>query len=233
MLDLPLCPEPRPGWQADFDAAMADEYVRRKYRRERSIREHIDLFARVLPEIGRPNGGVFASLGCGFGVDLEIARHHGWRVLGIEPPNGAGGMGDAYVRAARLLHERQRLPVDYCGWRHCVATWLRAKHVGIWWSRGSWEQCHAEFLDGEPHDANHDCRLQDWRRSPETAAALGESLRFMADTLLPGGAIVVYGNGTGSSAGQAWYNDIMLGAGEAAGLTLVLAEDRRLHKWVL
>lgn len=236
----PLSPVPAGRWQIEYDETTRDGYLRRKYDRDKRLVEHRDYLRRYAPEAlaSPPKGNGFAwivDVGPGPGETLEWARQAGWRVLGVEAPDGADGMGNAYVRLSRLMHERQRILCLYLRWRGALLT-DAVRHqtpggVALLNFRGSWAQCHAPWLSGEPHDLHHDSSKQAW--------CFGESLRMtwgwefvrMRELLAPGGHILISANRTGDAECQQRYDEEMRAAAEKTGLELVLHEPPLVHKW--
>lgn len=233
-MNLPLYPPPRPTWQAERDAVLAGSaYIRKKYNREKSIREHVDFYRKYLPEIDTNEGhggDLIVDIGCGMGVGLEMLRSYGWDTIGVEAPSGEGGMGDAYHRLSRALHERQKLAVTYVGWQAWVeAAEIPPESVFAFVSRGSWEQCFAEHLMGPPHHEHHECKRQDWDKSQELVGKWHLAFEFMYSRLSRGGLVLIHANGTGTT--DVWYDDCIRAVADASGFRSTTCYGLRLHKW--
>lgn len=233
---LELLPLPHKEWQAEYNRLMRGAYLKRKYSRHGRLVEKRDYIVQLCPELltAMHAGLLVIDVGTGPGEFLEIARQLGWSVGGIEAPGGEGGMGDEYWRLSRLLHERQVLAVEYCGWRHHVALFgddAPAGDVFLFNFQGSWEQCYHVHLEGEPHHVHHKASAQRWRFTDWLLAEWHVACRYMARRLVKGGLVLNWGNGTDGAGNEAQYAREIRRTAEEAGLELVKHEGTRLHKW--
>jgi len=194
-------------WQARWDAIMADPWLVGKLDRDRRVREHkaylkdhkIDL--AVEP-------GVVVDLGPGAGELLELAEDAGHMSLGVDAPSGVGGMGELYLEACRLMHQRQNLEVIQ--WR--ALDWIQQDHEDLAGkcvlvnSRGSLEQIFSDFLEGPPHHLHQDATRLRWRLSDGLLRSnlvrfLEGAMRLLRD---PGGVLLVRSNGAEGSDAVDW-----------------------------
>lgn len=237
---LPLHPIPFSEWEVDFVRLLRDEYLRKKYRRERRVREKFDYIVRNCPEIMRRpsgSGGIrVVDVGPGPGEFLEWARHYGWDEVGIDTLQGDGGMGDGYLALSQLLADRQGVFVSYCGFDSYVAVLHESPQhpdtdVQLFNFQGSWAQCFAEFVSGEPHHVHHDAKLQRWEFTAELRTAWIEAFEGMAKHLVPGGSVLIYANQLGDDRNRAEYDKTLLDVADACGLALTKHEPTNLHKW--
>lgn len=226
MLMPELKPVPSPEWQAEWGALMADPWLRRKTDRARRMAEHQAYVDKYLPEIKTSSPGLVIDIGPGCGELLEIAQQHGHAAIGVDAPNGAGGMGDAYLKSCRLMHQRQGLNVEYMD----ALGWFarnRPSNVVAISARGSIEQVFARYMDGEPHDRHHNCRLLEWRFDNATHCAMRAMFRTIADMLRPDGILMIHANGAKNS--SEYDKQVQIAAGEF--LTLLHTEPFTIHKW--
>lgn len=238
-IDMRLLAVPSHVWQQEWDSIWRDsEYLRRKYDRARMIGEKIEYAVRFLPDdflTPAPDRGLVVDIGCGFGEFLELCRGAGYQTLGIDSPDGDGGMGDAYVRAAHLMRERQMIFTLESRWQDVVApehsSPIALESVALFNSQGSWEQCYAEHLAGPPHHDTHDCRLQVWRFGSELEGKWRHAFRWMEARLRPGGEVAIYANGSADQANMERYDQWLQAVAAAAGLELVLHKPPRFHRW--
>lgn len=215
-----------------FEKLLSDSWLRRKTDRPRRLGEHWAHVTTHLPELidGKLFGTV-VDVGPGPGEFLEICRHLGHCVLGIDAPNGRGGMGDDYLEYSRLMTQRQGIEVDCQGF----LKWICQDHPGDRGtilavnSRGSIEQAFAKYMLGEPHDLHHDCRKMAW----SVSAALRETFEAMFEglsrLLVPGGMFLVVANG---AANANEYDRLIVESARSNGdFELVHHKSPTIHKW--
>ena len=229
-MTLPLYPA-TPEWDAAWSLATADQFIQRKTDRARRMREHEEYVSAWLLHAFRQPRGLVIDVGPGCGELLELARHAGHEVLGVDAPDGAGGMGDAYLRACRLMHQRQKLPVVYERFLDWIADDLMVligRCVAINF-RGSWEQTLSDMMAGMPHDRHHDAKRLAWRETPQTVDAVCVVMRRLSELLRPGGVVCIHCNGAQN---HAWMSGVMDDAAQAAGLRFHASDGDRLKAWV-
>lgn len=201
---LPLRPV-TPEWEAAWQELMSrNEWLSFKIRRSRRLREHYMFLDHVAPELPRTERGWVIDLGPGPGELLEIARDCGHKTLGVDAPNGTGGMGDDYLKASRMMWERQGLTVvqppygalDVSDGYFPIPA--KEGECVLINSRGSFEQIFSAFLKGRPHHKHHNCKLQTWKVDDNglQCYALPNFFRWAARMLRPGGALVIRCNGS-------------------------------------
>lgn len=228
-MNLPLRPAPE-GWIAEFNRLITNPWLARKTDRIRRIREQREYLDRYIPEISREPPGLVIDVGPGPGELLEICRSFGHDVLGIDAPNGRGGMGDDYLELSRLMTVRQEICVRRSGFE----AWVDGEHqtinglVALINFRGSIEQAFWRYMTGDRHDLHHDCKRLSWSLTAQTRERLDVAFRQMYRMLRTNGAILIAANG---SANDPDYDRLMLEAGKSSGLVLVRHEPHLLHKW--
>jgi SAM-dependent methyltransferase len=217
-----------------LEKLLRDPWLCRKTDRVRRLSEHHAHLYKYLRELcdSRSVGtGTVVDIGPGPGEFLELCRYYGHKVLGIDAPNGRGGMGDEYLEYSRLMTARQDIPVDCQGF----VKWICQPHEGEREtilsvnSRGSIEQALSKHMIGEPHDLHHDCRKMAWSMS----AAMNETFEVMFDglsrLLVPGGLFLVVANGALNATD---YDSAIVQHAEKNGsFELVKHVSPTLHKW--
>jgi len=227
--------EPDVQWQRAYDTLLHDPYLKKKYDRRRRLHDKLRYIRDYCPELieGAPASScpVVVDVGLGPGEFLEWCRQFGWRILGVESPSGEGGMGSAYWELSRLMHWRQELPVDYQGFQSFFQR-VRFRDAELWNFQGSWAQCWANHLDGEPHHEHHDAARQSWRWTESLLQGWRDAFDVMANSLNRGGHVLIAANGIGNDACRTRYDREIRRAAKDAGLELVMHKPPLLHKWV-
>lgn len=232
-VEIPLRPA-GDEWNAAWSSLMrGDSWLARKTDRTRRLMEHCEYVQKWLPELSVAPKGYVIDVGPGMGETLEIARLMGHVGIGVDAPDGDGGMGDKYLWASRLMHQRQGLNVAYAGFldwlceennsqlsRCCVAINFR----------GSVEQVFSRFMAGEPHDKHHQAAQMEWVWAGECESEARRMFAVMADLLRDDGVIVIHANG---SRNVEEYNVRFKRYAEDSGLKLLDSVEPRLHKWGL
>lgn len=232
MIDIPLHDVPSAAWQASFDKAASTPYMRKKYNRERRLKDKAEYIKSHCPSVVHGLSGMIVDIGPGPGEFLELCRHYGNAVMGIEAPDGDGGMGDDYWTLSTLMHQRQQLAMSYGGWQTIVGgDYPGEKTVALFNSQGSWSQAYSDFLDGEPHHVSHDATAQQWRFGPELSVAWCEAFCWMRSRLIPGGVVLIYDNVTGPERDQIVYQRLMARCAEMAGLNQLWRKSPVLACW--
>lgn len=224
---------PRPEWDAEWATATETEFVRRKTDRGRRMHEHQEYVSRWLLDAFHQSPGLVIDIGPGCGELLELARAAGHDILGVDAPEGDGGMGDEYLAACRLMHERQRIPVVYMrllDWlaQETVIGEFAGRCVAVNF-RGSIEQCFSDYMLGEPHHVHQDAKRLAWREDEATAETIDAAMLRLASLLRHGGHLAIAFNGASNSE---WASRTFDDAGIAAGLTLKLSDGDRVKVWV-
>jgi hypothetical protein len=204
--NLPLLDPPRPDWTTEWDELMhkSANWLRTKLDRTRRLREHVNYLEDNGVYLWNLPPGSVVDLGPGGGELLEIAHACGHAAVGIDADSGDGGMGDDYLQACQLLHERQGLTVHYCGLAPILVSEELAYRqlVGVMrkcWllnSRGSFEQMFAKHMDGDPHHLHHDAQRLSWRLDDANLHAFGLFFDLAQSLLQPGGHLLLHCNGS-------------------------------------
>ena len=230
---MTLLDAPDEGWSVQYERVAQDPFVRQKYDRARRLSEKREYLNRFLPEIIDPGlpKGIVVDIGPGPGEFLELCRLLGHEVRGVDAPSGVCGMGEPYLQLSRLMTDRQRIPVEYCG----LASWIERgaevfppQSVCLINSQGSIEQACSHLMDGTPLDMHHDCRKLRWRVGDELDEFFCRMMRVFDRWLAPGGIILIYANGAANT--RAYRRSIECAAEGVGGLQLV-QHRKRLLKW--
>lgn len=234
MIELELKPVPSDEWQLKFDRVMSDEYVSKKYDRKRRLEDKAKFIGLWCEEVTTPE--IFdrprvLDIGPGPGEFLELAKHFGNEVIGIDAETGAGGMGEEYLELSRLMTGRQEIMVHYCGvqnFQFGSGTEIEMNSLSFICLQGSFEQCFSQYMIGTPHDVHHDCKKLRWPETEEMIAEFQFVLDMFRDLLQKNGSLVIWGNGASNSR---WWIDAMHRASKNIGWTPV-AQKNTLFKWI-
>lgn len=214
----------------EWDELMKDPWLVKKTDRARRIKEISAYIANNCADEFMSEGGLIVDVGPGPGEFLEIARYHGNDIMGVDAPTGDGGMGNAYVRASRLMHIRQNIPVMY----QRFTLWLCAQHAStnpcrpkLINFRGSIEQCFSKQMHGPPHHLHQDCSKLSWKEDGATEDAIRQAFKIMHDLLVDGGAILIHANGAKNFD---WFKGQVLSLAHEIEFECV-KDDERLMKW--
>ena len=236
---LPLLPAPDGPWQAEFDRLIrGSRYLQVKYDRPRRLREKLDYIERYCPEVCLPAAerpGLVLDVGPGPGEFIEWCRHFGRAAAGIDEEDGAGGMGTAYVKLCRMMHERQALNVSYEGFR-LYLEFLREQPAPLGFLlvnfQGSWCYVWRDFLDGPPLDGyDMDTRHQQWRFSDRLDWEWERAFTIMRRHLVPGGSILIWDNAVGEPSCQERFRESLVSAAWGAGLIVQANPAPLLYKF--
>lgn len=187
---------PRVGWQEEFAKLMQDPYLSKKYNRERRIKDNRKYMGAKTPELKHAKNKRVLDIGPGPGEWLEICREFGHQVWGVDAPLSDCEMGDEYIRLSKLMTERQKLSVDYCG----LQAWLK-KQIGkgkFFYinCRGAIEQCFKDHQAGVPHKVTKNCSGLKWVITQELWDKFEKMFKKFSYILEDGGYIVIHANGS-------------------------------------
>jgi hypothetical protein len=236
------------GEHPELQHLLADDWLRAKLDRQRRLREHRDYLREHCPNLGDEEPGLVIDIGPGAGELLEFARNLRHATLGIDAPDGEGGMGDAYVRACEIITERRQIPVERSRLFGVVRRWkMKVEQLSpsVWTStlsaalgtggeavlinsRGSLEQAFSEYMEGPPHDKHHKAANMHWRINDRlTRNAMRDFAAWVAHQLRPGGRFVAHMNGsTNTAEAETWLDR----AAHNAALIIERSEPK-VHVW--
>lgn len=225
-------------WRDAYFALLNQEpWLRNKLDRPRRLRELNKYMDRTAPELLAASQfgrfGLVVDVGPGPGDYLEIAREHGWEVLGVESSHGAGGMGDQYLAACRMMLDRQEVPCIFDGLMGFLFQLDSLSIVGVRIinMRGSIEQCFSDFMVGTPHHVHRKANQLSWRIDERLRCALKLMLVSFRDSLCLKGSLVIHANGARNSAEWA---DIMRELSEEVRFPITMDEEGGLlTKWTV
>lgn len=206
------------------------EWVKAKLDQKRRARELQQYVDEWLPELKTAPPGLCIDVGCGPGDLLAILRGYGHEILGIDAPNGDGGMGDPYLEESRKWRQKFNVPVDESGLVDAYPRLFsdRRGTAACITARGSIEQAAAKCMIGVAHDRHHNCRELDWDRQ-RGSDFLRTFVRLSHDLLRPGGILLISANGSRCS--DDWYDKTIREWAKWAGLNLDSRQGLLTHKW--
>lgn len=216
--------------ESNPDIAFGKEWANKKLdmvRRHQEISQYIQDY---LQDVLFP--GTIIDIGCGPGDFLDMFKRKGHDVLGIDAPDGFGGMGNPYIEACRKLLNQAEIPFQSIGCNEFLNRVLSEEEyprgeASLINMRGSIEQCFASSMIGPSHDQHHECKLLDW--NDECIRVEFRRLIMASDYLLkPGGILLISANGTKCT--DILYDKVIR---ELAGryFELTYQEGVLLHKW--
>ena len=198
-LDLSFLPVDDPEWEEKFNSLMKDEYLSRKYNREKRIKDHIDYLNNLCPELfqnGPHRSLNVVDIGPGPGELMEIARALGYNSIGFDAKLDDCEMGVPYIKLSKLLVDRQKLDVRYCGFENVLSELPVENNSTILInSRGSIEQVFKKHLTGVPHKQHHNARQLTWSLSTGMINDFTCLFTEAARILVSGGFFIIHGNG--------------------------------------
>jgi hypothetical protein len=230
---LPLKPSPSEAWQDQWDTLMEnDQWLRRKLDRARRLREHYEYLNENCPDLASCLPGIVVDIGPGDGVLLEIARAHGHTGVGIDAPDGAGGMGNPYLQASKLMHQRQNLTVFYERFENWKPPEELLGKCVLANSRGSVEQVFSSYMKGKPHDQHHVAKELRWKQESDTEEALFRFVNKISELLREGGILLIHANGSATQESDQWYSETIIAQAAKCGLTLETSSHNLKHRFV-
>lgn len=196
-------------------------------RRHRELTEYID---RYLPELDIYGPGTVIDIGCGPGDFLNLCREKGHFILGIDAPDGSGGMGDAYLQLCAEKCEEFQIPVI----RKRALEWMSdtppsRDAVTVINLRGSIEQVFSGYMEGAPHDDHHDARRLRWKEDQPTEDALARFFEQASRCIHSSGILLIHANGAQN---EGWYIRTVERIAFDAGFVQEICGPPLLHKWM-
>lgn len=224
---------PNPEWAREFRLLILSRpWLKEKLDRTRRLQEQWAYLRELVPELwDGESKGLIIDLGCGPGELLELTRQYGFDVLGVDASAGDGGMGDAWLKAARMLSERNRVPVEvkpFSTWLYSTKLENAARLIN---SRGSWEQMFSEYMDGPPHHEHHNATKLSWRIDDNLMNCLVGVMIRLTRILQSNGILLIHCNG---SSNHQEFEPLLLKAADIAGLSGrgVLRKYKYCYKWI-
>jgi len=177
-----------PEWERKFKKLLTDPFLKKKYNRERRIREKKAYINENCPSL-KTGGKTVLDIGPGPGEFLELCRHYGNRVFGIDAAPDDCEMGENYLKLSKMMCERQKLSVDYTGFSG--KTKFYSNMIDFINSQGAIEQCFYDLLEGPPHRETHMAGLLSWKKGPEMHKRFIDMWTEFFRILTPGGNVML------------------------------------------
>ncbi len=227
-----LKPVPNKEWQQKYNKLMKDEYLSKKYNRDKRIKAKRKYITEHCPEIKHCKDKLILDIGPGPGEFLEVCREFGHRVMGIDAPINDCEMGNEYIQLSRLMTKRQKLGVIYCGFEE----WLKEplddefKNTAFLINlQGSLEQCFKDYMTGPPHRETKNAGLLSWVIDDKLKVLFYKMFAEFDRILEDGGYVLIYGNGA-KNAPQ--YDNLILRTAEKfPAFKLYKKQGKTLHKF--
>ncbi len=200
MVSIPLKEMPDLNWGIKFDKILQDDFIKRKYSRDRRLKEKDAYIDKWMPEIKNGNHLVF-DIGPGPGEFLELCRYYGNGIRGIDSAIKESMMGDNYLSLCLLLYQRQQLPVLCSDFMNIIRGNNDLDYYGysVINSQGSIEQVfrqHIEFeeeINSEGWIPSHNGYWADTKKCRNDFL----SMFILFDKMLViGGKVVLFPNGS-------------------------------------
>jgi len=231
-LNLSLLSVESADWDPKFKNLMKDEYLARKYDRDKRLKEHIEYLTKLCPEMfqeGPHRGLNVIDIGPGPGELLEIARCLGYNSIGFDAKMDDCEMGSPYIELSKLLVERQKLDVRYCGFENILTDLPVEKNsTFLINSRGSIEQVFKDHLIGIPHRHHHDAKRLSWSMSEDMVGDFTRLFTEASKILIPGGFFIIHGNGTTNT--REYHEMILKVTSEVDGIACDASDNQALHR---
>lgn len=216
-------------WTNEYNKLLEDPYISTKYNRNKRIKDKSRYINFYQPEILMGDGNVF-DIGCGPGEYLEICRYYGNKIQGVDAIPGKSDMGNEYLNLSKLLTERQKIPVDYCGFDTMLKNGripFENKSLTFINSQGSIEMVFNEYMVGPPMVEHRNSSLIEWNITQELKDLFDVMFSEFRRTLVLNGFCMIYGN---ECKNQEDYNNLFLNRCEKHGFTVVSTNKKTLHK---
>lgn len=177
---------------------LENEYIKRKYNRERRFIENCHYIQNNAIEIFSKENLRILDLGPGPGEFLEICNLFGHTTFGIDAKLEDCEMGDEYVKLSYLLSKCQNINTKYVGFENIInnSNLFDFNNFNIINSRGSIEQILKSQLEGTPHKVHKNCMLLSWREDKETISRIEELIKYIYNLLTKDGIFVLHCNGS-------------------------------------
>ena len=222
--DFPLYQSPGDFWEKEFKRVMEDSFIQKKYNRERRINDKVEYIDKFIPEI-KEKHGIVLDIGPGPGEFLEVCRHYGNEVEGIDASIGNSLMGNPYLTLSKLMTLRQHLKIAYSDFLVKLSSGFDYKDNSLICinSQGSIEQAFNIFMKGTnpPHEWS-------WVEGAPVQRGFYNLMDEASRVLMPGGIVFIYANGSGN---DAYYDDmIKRSVKQAKGLEIAHTDNKHIHK---
>jgi len=236
---LPLFASPGPAWEDEAVRLLEDRFVRTKCNRERRLREKFDYIEQYCREIKKFKGRVL-DLGPGPGEFLELCRHYGHSVLGIDAGfKDYGGMGMNYLEYSKLMTDRQKIPVFYTGLDNLLeqgALPFRDGSFDFINSQGSITCIFNRFIRTNAFKAELTLSEQvesfSWEENSQLRDILRHFILEMYRLLSSGRHLLIFESRTIGDQNAAKYDAIMSKTAMECGFKLEMTRFGTLHKFI-
>ena len=195
--DLPLHPIEDTTWIYSYNTLLEDPFIQKKYNRDKRIQDKIEYIDILSYEVKNP--GFVIDLGPGPGEFLELCRHYGNKIEGIDSSLSENLMGFEYLELSRLMAKRQGIPVRYIGFENLLSSTLPWKdgEVSFINSQGSIEQIFSKHIKGNMVNRNYSNVF--WTFDENMLLDLYTLFGEVRRVLKKGAIFLVVGNGTGNT----------------------------------
>tara|TARA_B100000131_G_scaffold323119_1_gene379943 strand:+ start:6982 stop:7740 length:759 start_codon:yes stop_codon:yes gene_type:complete len=231
-LDLSLLPVDNE-WELKFQELMKDEYLSKKYNREKRINDHLDYLKNLCPIVFHSENINKAlnviDIGPGPGELLEITRCLGYNSVGFDAKLEDCEMGVPYISLSKMMSSRQNLDIRYTGFENTINHMpFKENSTLLINSRGSIEQVFKDHLKGVPHREHHNARLLTWSMSKEMLSDFTSLFMEAKRILVSGGVFLIHGNGATNI--DDYHNMIMKIVESTEGLICDASDGQTLHR---
>jgi hypothetical protein len=199
MISLPLN-SVNSEWEKQYSLILADPFIKRKYNRERRIKDKIAYIEEWTPEVMQGNGFV-VDIGSGPGEYLELCRFFGNKIQGFDARIDLSMMGNNYIKLSMLMSERQQIPIMFDDFLNVIRSEgsIEPNTVTIINSQGAIEQIFKQYIEF-PEDFNSEGWIPShngfWVGSKKCQEDFDAMFLCFNKWLLPNGKIVLYPNGS-------------------------------------
>jgi SAM-dependent methyltransferase len=218
-------------WETEYSNLMQNEFLSKKYNREKRISDQREYLKKLCPDIFSINSNNLhvVDIGPGPGELLEIARSLGFQIAGYDALIEDCEMGLPYVKLSKMMSDRQKLDIEYCGFENILDRLpLENNSTFLVNSRGSIEQVFKKHLEGPPHKDHHNAKLLKWSLSSDMINDFKRLFIEVERILVPTGYFIIHGNGTSNIEE---YNSLMFElVDNVKNLTIDASDNNVIHR---